>query len=89
MTLDLKEVIGRPIVEALVYLYSDVGPMTDCHLLGECAELELVASEMEILKNRNDLVQVGVLEQKGLSVRGHALYGLTKVWETPRGSKAN
>lgn len=89
MTPDLKEVISRVVAEALVYLYTDVGPMTDYRLLNECAELELDASEMEILKTRHDLIEVGVLEGKGSTAQGHSLYGLTKAWETPRGTKTN
>jgi len=89
MTPDLKEVISRVVAEALVYLYTDVGAMPDYQLMNECAELELDATEMEILKTRRDLIEVGVLEQKGITAQGHSLYGLTKTWGTPRGSKAN
>ncbi len=78
MTPDLKEVISRVVAEALVYLYTDVGPMTDYRLLNECAELELDASEGEILKNRQDLVQVGVLKRGGTTTQGYSLYGLAK-----------
>jgi len=89
MTPDLKEVISRVAAEALIYLYTDVGPMTDYRLLNECAELELDASEVGILKTRQDLIQVGVLERKGITAHGHSMYGLTKTWETPSGRKAN
>ena len=63
--------------------------MTDYRLLNECAELELDASEMEILKTRHNLIEVGVLERKGITAQGHALYGLTASWGTPRGTKTN
>ena len=72
-----------------VYLYTDVGPMTDYPLINDCAELELVASEIEILKTWHDLIQVGVLERKGCTAHGYALYGLTKLRQKPLGARAN
>ena len=76
----LKQLVTSTVGEALVYLYSDVGPMSDNRLFNECAELELVASEKKIVKTRESLVEVGVLEFKGRSTADGDLYGLTKKW---------
>ena len=89
MTPDLKEVISRAVAEALLYLYTDVGVMTDYRLLNECAELEVDASEVEILKTRDDLIEVGLVERKRTTRQGHTLYGLTEAMEMRPGTKAN